>query len=305
MRSMALGELLLLLATAACAGVPDEAVTSQPMPGIETFPVRSLSGCGEPGPVGPADVVVVIDASYSTVDPTGVDVNGNGVVGHFQLGRSLSVTSTDPGDSYLGAQVVAVRSLVLGIRGPGLRFAIVAFRGPLPGGSRRSRERESVTVHSELTRDRDSLESGLDRVLEGGSFASTDFAAAIVVATRLLEESAGAERTVLFMSESSKPSIPGSGGQVEHRDPRIDTATRLARTLRVTIHTFELRQPHSEGDLGRIARDTGGTYQAISELEELHCALARPLARIRSSSSGSSLAFTVRRSRPSRRPASS
>ena len=52
------------------------------------------------------DVVLVIDTSRSTVDPTGADINGNGIVGKprlGQIGSMFDVGSTDPGDSILAA----------------------------------------------------------------------------------------------------------------------------------------------------------------------------------------------------------
>ena len=63
------------------------------------------------------DVILVLDTSRSTIDPTGADINGNGIVGKPYLGRIGSifdVGSTDPGDSILAAEVAAARQLLRG-----------------------------------------------------------------------------------------------------------------------------------------------------------------------------------------------
>jgi hypothetical protein len=60
------------------------------------------------------DVALVLDTSGSTAEPTGADINGNGVIGARQRGRisSLFGGSTDDGDSVLAAEVVAARQIL-------------------------------------------------------------------------------------------------------------------------------------------------------------------------------------------------
>ena len=84
------------------------------------------------------DVVIVIDTSRSTVDASGADINGNGVIGRQRLGRLGSVFemgSTDPGDSILAAEVAAAFQLLRGLDPRSTRVGVVAFAGEPPGQS--------------------------------------------------------------------------------------------------------------------------------------------------------------------------
>lgn len=271
----------LLAGLLACVSRPDGTdpeISDQPLPPLSSFPEKPLSECGTPLSGDPADVVLVIDTSRSTIDPTGLDVNANGVVSKAYLASFPGVAYTDPGDSYLAAQVVAARSVVTAAPNPGRRFGIVSFAGPVPDGPLQKRERDSPVVEADLTDQIDSLHAGLERILEQGSFGSTDFAGAIAAASRLFSDRSASERLVLFMADSAVPSVQGPGGRVVHEDPAIRRATRRAAAIGVRIYTFELRAPPAGEALESIAAATGGTYHAVSDLSQLHCVLMLPLA---------------------------
>src|SRR3990172_2474003 len=103
-------------------------------PLIGDLPLQQLTECPGYDPslrVG-ADVAVVIDNSPSTRDATGLDINLNGAVGKTKLRfaqNRLLVGSSDPGDSYLSAQIAGLRSLLHGTDASQNRFAIAAFGG--------------------------------------------------------------------------------------------------------------------------------------------------------------------------------
>src|SRR5262249_31947859 len=80
---------------------------------FELAPFAGMASAGEQ----PTDFdgMLVTDVSASTRYPSGVDVNGNGVLGHREppLVRGLpEVECSDPGDSVLAAELAAARTLV-------------------------------------------------------------------------------------------------------------------------------------------------------------------------------------------------
>ncbi len=86
------------------------------------------------------DVILVLDTSRSTVDPTGADINGNGIVGKprlGQIGSIFDVGSTDPGDSILAAEVAAARQLLRGLDPRSTRVGVIRFAGEPPSGGGR------------------------------------------------------------------------------------------------------------------------------------------------------------------------
>src|SRR5438445_9402440 len=106
----------------ACAGAPAHApvAIADPM-------AAARERCrAEPGPIEilAADVAIAIDRSGSTRNPTGIDLDGNGVIGEFRQSQY-----TDPGDSMLAAELVAVERLIGVARLGGMRFSIVSYSG--------------------------------------------------------------------------------------------------------------------------------------------------------------------------------
>jgi hypothetical protein len=77
------------------------------------------------------DVALVLDTSGSTAEPTGADINGNGVIGARQRGRisSLFGGSTDDGDSVLAAEVVAARQILRDLDPRTTRVSVITFAG--------------------------------------------------------------------------------------------------------------------------------------------------------------------------------
>jgi hypothetical protein len=135
------------------------------------------------------DVVLVIDTSRSTVDPTGADINGNGIIGRPRLGKIGSifdVGSTDPGDSILAAEVAAARQLLRGLDPRGTRVAVVRFAGEPPGSGggvfSRPPKRPAVTLEP-LGSDYSRVEMALGNILLGEPAGSTHIAAGVDQAT--------------------------------------------------------------------------------------------------------------------------
>ena len=166
--------LLLLAISTGCTPLPPIGQRTEnevpPPVTIVKHPRASLSECGlsPEGELGPLDVAIAIDASRSTVDPSGSDVDADGDIGKPFLGRIgkiYDVGSTDPEDSWLYAEVRAARAVVDELAGGDVRFSIVAFSGITPHATRPARTQHAV-IEAPLTGNSADLEAAVDRVLE-------------------------------------------------------------------------------------------------------------------------------------------
>jgi hypothetical protein len=270
---------------AACLG----ACVSNPPVRIHELAVRDHAGCAIdlPDPIPPVDVAIAIDASQSSRDPSGVDVDGNG-----RIGRWENSVMTDPADSLLSAQVAAVRSVLRSVPWADTRFAIVAFRGrqsiPIHDHSGIVTWNQAVVVAplTPVSAGPRSLEDALDRLLARGSLGTTQFSAGMRRALGTLGKrpaAAAPRRVVVMISDSAEPvMVRVSSDEEKAYDPLMRMAAEQAIDAGVRIHTLGLgiastaKTPHS---LSRIAGATGGTFQPVIDPENLHCHLLRALLR--------------------------
>ena len=258
---------------------------------LTEFPIHELPDCTmlDLADIGDLDVVVAIDASRSTVEPTGVDINENGVIGKPVFSRVgagiFDVGSSDPGDTFLSAQVSGTLSLVKGLGNNDVRFAIVAFSST-PDQKifppRASGRAFAAVAESELTNQVEPLEAALKRVLEAGSFGNTDFTAGMQLARHSLtttrDRHPSVRRLVLFMSDSPTP-VLATNGKPQRYDPAMKDAALDAAEAGIVFHTFGLGAEAAEqpGFLEQIAEGTGGRFFPVPDLAELHCTLAESL----------------------------
>jgi len=255
--------------------------------GFDGPPARAVAGCQPPAvdAVGTVDVAIVIDTSRSTADPSGSDIDTDGLTGHLELSAM-----TDPGDSLLAAEVAGIRSLLRNTAEFDVRFSIVTFSGlmdPTPPYPLKHIVRDGdAAVRSELTDDVGALEAALHAVLGRGSSGYTHFAAGMRRATRTLSGTPpsrrSARRLVLFISDSTHPILIGGNERIQFRDPLMYEVANDAIDARIVFDTFGLGRaadsppPHA---LSRIATATGGTYRAVEDPTMLHCHLLNSLAR--------------------------
>lgn len=149
------------------------------------------------------DLVIAIDTSSSTREPSGADIDGDGRVKEPPRRRRFSRgrRAADLGDSILAAQIQGVRALLSQLDSIPMRVGIVAYAGGNP------HLRPDARVEVPLTRDRAVLEDGLSRVFENPSFDQTNLAAAIDTAAQaLLHPAAGvssvpAARLLMLLSD--------------------------------------------------------------------------------------------------------
>lgn len=218
--------------------------------------------------------MIVIDASITTAEPSGADIDGDGQID--ESARPPPFARDRSPDSFLAAQVVAARTIVAS-RSDSSRLALIAARGEGSGGSVGTRARR-VTP---LTLDGSTLERGLSRILSEGPGGRARFSPAMELAIRELDRAdAAPTRLVLFVADMHSPVIEVTPRGVLRGDPDAKDLVIEAGKLGIRFHTFGLREaaekppPHL---LSRIADGTGGRYYAVPAAERPHCSLAAAL----------------------------
>lgn len=239
-----------------------------------------------PGPIEilAADVVIAIDRSTSTREPTGLDLDADGLVGEFRQSEY-----TDRGDSLLAAELAAVQRLVGVARLGGMRFAIVSYSGmddfPLDDSVTQRVDRRDARLEAELTDDPAALEAAVVRVGQRGSDGASSFAPAMRLALRSLstrEDSQEGERRarVLLLADSPTPVRYAPMQRLARDDARMEVEARRAIRSGVSFHSFGLgpasaaAEPHA---LAQIAGATGGTYRAVPDPRDLYCQMLAAL----------------------------
>lgn len=230
--------------------------------------IEGRVGFGEREAVG-YEIVIAIDVSGSTQQPSGVDVDRDGEVG-LPIEARGAVFSTDPGDSILAAEVQAVRMLVDRLE-PGLgptRVGLLTFSGQrveAEGGivSRRA----GVRVETPLSDDFNELGAVLDQILARGSAGSTDFFTAV---DRSLLELSGrwdavsdarpGARKVLLLLTDGIPSPQPSGAPAR---ARALLATREADTVVIHIYALGGLADAFPGFVRALLQDSAGSFTRV------------------------------------------
>jgi hypothetical protein len=236
--------------------------------------------------MGPLDVALAIDTSQSTIDPSGVDVDEDGIVGAV-----FESFYTDIDDSSLAAIVKSVALLLESSVGHDIRFSLITFSGrmiPTQEPPRRVVMKRDAVIRIPLTGDTAELAVGLDAVLRRGSKGMSNYFAGMRRATRSLLETRDRERVsrrlVLFISDSPTPLLRrvGDVNVFNMRDTRLESSAREAVRERVVFNTFGLSEDSMSWrrlPIGLIASATGGTYHAVEDASQLYCHLISSLTR--------------------------
>ena len=231
------------------------------------------------------DVAIVIDTSLSTIEPTGADVNGNGIVGSPYLGPVSSLfdaAGDDPGDSILAAEVAAARRLLHELDPRNTRVALITFAGELePVPSRfffPSSAEPPATTREPLTRKFRRIERALDDLLASKPSGVTHMAAGVDQATRELLGQPGArstpdprsEKVMLFLTDG-QPTLPyGPGKDAENVRAVLDAAER-ARAGGIRVHSFAIGPEALAGPIAMVelAARTQGYFVPVREPGDL------------------------------------
>jgi hypothetical protein len=230
------------------------------------------------------DVVIVIDTSRSTVDPSGSDINGNGVIGERRIDTmpwGFDVKNTDPGDSILAAEVAAARQIVGRLDPRAARVSVVRFAGEPPVSGRGSPRRPSgpaATTLEPLTSDFARIETVLGDVLASEPVGETHMAAGVDQAVIELMGLRGArsapdpesEKVVFFFTDG-QPTLP-YGPDFEADDVRaVFQAADRAKDSGIRVHSFAIGDDALDGPLAAVemARRTNGYFIPVRRPADL------------------------------------
>jgi hypothetical protein len=248
---------------------------------VDQAPIRGMAFADGEVPAD-YDVMIVMDISASTRAASGVDIDGDGVVGvnpHLELPSGAfpeNMLSTDPEDSILHAEAAAARSLVRSLDPQRVRVGLATFSGEVDPvtGHRRSPNQQDAWLELPLTHDHGAVLRGIDAVVARGAFGATNFAAGIRLGVTELAGLPGARsapresarRVMVFLTDGI-PSLPiGRGDTTDPGDVEAAiSAARLAQLAEIRINTYAigpaaLSYPHATVEVARV---TLGTYTPV------------------------------------------
>lgn len=247
---------------------------------VDQAPIRG-SASADGKQASAFDVMLVIDVSGSTREPSGIDVNGNGEIGvnpRLELipGYPEDVVNTDPGDSIFEAQAAAARALVRSLDPARVRVGLATFAGEVDPttGQRRNPNQQDAWLEVPLTDDHAAVLRGIESVVARGPSGATNFAAGIRLAVTELSGLPGARSTrrpnaqpVMLFITDGVPSLPiGSGAVTDPGDVEAAiSAAKLAQIAGIRINTYALG-PHALSypqAVTEMARVTLGTYTPV------------------------------------------
>ena len=229
------------------------------------------------------DVMLAIDASYSTRVASGGDVDGDGLVGVDPHNELLppgvipdEIRSTDPQDTVLHAQAAAARSLLADLDPRRVRVGVLSYSGDVDPttGKRKHIEQQDAWLEAPLTTNYEHVRNTLRSIVARGPHGATNFAAGVRLAMVELAALTGAvspprpdaEKVILFLSDG-KPTLPiGKGSEEDPGD--IEAAIRsamVARKAGIVVNTYALGDgallyPRALTEMARVSR---GTYTPV------------------------------------------
>lgn len=220
------------------------------------------------------DVVIAIDTSASTRAPSGADIDVDGRVGRMPLAWLLpfipdvfSLSSTDPGDSILAAEIAAARTLVLQLDPDTTRVGVVAFSGRNHDG--KVDARTAVAATSQYA----SVGRALDELLVRGPGGLTNLAAAVRLAAQELSPELptkqGARRIALLMTDG-QPTLPLTDSPSYNAELTL-AAAEAARVSGVRFDVFSIGSVGTEKPKlsQQIAAITGGSWIPVEHPADL------------------------------------
>ena len=243
------------------AGERVQILIDSPAPGVEVeSPVHQARIAGNASAEGDEpqnyDVMLAIDVSASTRAASGVDVDGDGVVGVNPLLELLPPTayssetlSSDPQDSILHSEVAAARALLSRLDARRVRVGVISFAGEVDPmtGMRKHLDQQDAWVDVPLTADHAHVDRTLDAILARGARGATNFAAGVGIRELAgLSEARSrprpdAKKVILFLTDGA-PTLPsGRGNQIDPGDSEAAVrAAQVAHQAGITINTYAL-----------------------------------------------------------------
>ena len=224
------------------------------------------------------DIVFVVDTSDSTAEPSGADIDGNGVIGEKRgarllgiLGRVLPLPNSDAGDSVLAAEIAGCRVLLGQLDPRTTRVGLVSFAG----------DSDALTPDAQtevpLTTDFKKVERGLDDVFRRGPKGMTNMVSAVNLATIELlgTQSAystkrdGARRVIMFLTDG-QPTLPLESSMLQNAKMAIQQAVRAAK-FDIRIDTFAIGEEALSEPVVvvEMARVSNGVFTPVRNPKDL------------------------------------
>jgi len=224
------------------------------------------------------DIIFVIDTSDSTAEPSGADIDGNGVIGEKRgakylsiLGTVLPLPNSDKADSVLAAEIMGCRVLLKQLDPRTTRVGLVAFAG----------DSDALTpdAYTEvpLTTDFNKVERGLDAIYRRGPKGMTNMVTAVNLATIELlgTQSAysvkrdGAKRVIMFLTDG-QPTLPLESSQLQNAKMAIQQAVRAAK-FDIRIDTFAIGEDALSEPVVvvEMARVSNGVFTPVRNPKDL------------------------------------
>jgi hypothetical protein len=224
------------------------------------------------------DIIFVIDTSDSTAEPSGADIDGNGVIGEKRgakylsiLGSILPLPNSDKGDSVLAAEIMGCRVLLGQLDPRTTRVGVVAFAG----------DSDALTpdAYTEvpLTTDFKKVERGLDAIYRRGPKGMTNMVTAVNLATIELlgtqsaysQKRDGAQRVIMFLTDG-QPTLPLENSQLQNAKMAIQQAVRAAK-FGIRIDTFAIGEDALSEPVVvvEMARVSNGVFTPVKNPKDL------------------------------------
>jgi hypothetical protein len=214
------------------------------------------------------DLVLALDFSSSAFEPTGRDIDGDGVIGRrapWQPAVGAEAPSplawtTDPDDSVAGVELAAARTLLARLDPATTRVGVLSFgssvRRLLPLGAP------------------DAALAALERADLGALIGGTNVAAALGAAGDLLAAAPepGTRRSILLITDGF-PNLPPPQRRAEERV--AEQAERLAEAgVHVHVLAIVAQGVEPRPVLEELVRVTGGSFERVDDPAELPVRLA-------------------------------
>lgn len=224
------------------------------------------------------DVVIVLDVSGSTAYPSGIDVDGDGMLGETQrspISSQPDTPNTDPDDSVLAAEVSASKALLEGLDPSRVYVGVVSFSGEVdPVTQRRLGRGDDALLEQALTPDYAAVARSLEATLLRGPNGGTNMQAGVKLALRELAGLPGsvsrprahAKKVILFLTDG-KPSLPFGQANVEDKEDMLAAidAAQLCRVAGVMLNVYGLGPSAIDYPVAatEMAKATGGLYTPV------------------------------------------
>ena len=233
-------------------------------------PLAEIAGAALTPDATRHDLVLALDFSSSAFEPTGRDVDRDGVlgvrkawapgVGSGSLRKSPLDWTTDPDDSVAGVELAAARTLLARLDPATTRVGLVTFG---------SNVRRLLPLASPAA-----ARTALDEAALGAQIGGTNIERALVRAAETLDASAGpdVQRSILLITDGF-PNLPPPQQRAE--ELVSERAEKLAAAgVRVHVLAIAAEQMEPRPVLEELARVTGGSFQHMDDPTELPVWLA-------------------------------